>query len=273
MNLALLRKSLLDARWLLISAAALLFGFNWLFVWLVSLFELGALKTMLMLLPLEFQALPGIPIEAVATESGRIAMAYIDPLVIFTATIWGIARGSDAVSGEIGRGTMELLLAQPVRRLTVLTTQATVTVGGAAVLAASCWLGTCTGLALMDIQGTSPSVFVPGALNLFALTFFLAGMSTMFSSWESYRTRTIGLAGAVLMISLIIKIVARTAPNLGWLMYFTFLGAYEPQVMIVRPHEAWALSLRYDGVLLAFGLAGYIAAAVIFCRRDLPAPL
>jgi len=272
-NRALLRKSLLDARWLLVSAAALLFAFNWLFVWLVSLFELGALKTMLLLLPLEFQALPGIPIEAVATEAGRIAMAYIDPVVIFTATIWGIARGSDAVSGEIGRGTMELLLAQPVRRLTVLAAQAAVTIAGAAALAGSCWLGTCVGLVTVGIEGASPRLFVPGALNLFALTVFLAGVTTLFSSWDSYRSRTIGLAGGLFMVSLIIKVVARMAPQLDWLVYFTFLGAYEPQVMIVRPDEAWALSLRYDGVLLGLGLLGYLGAAVIFCRRDLPAPL
>jgi ABC-2 type transport system permease protein len=200
-------------------------------------------------------------------------MAYIDPLVIFTATIWGIARGSDAVSGEIGRGTMELLLAQPVRRVTVLATQASVTIAGAALLAACCWLGTWMGLVTVGIQGVSSRVFVPGAANLFALTVFLAGVTTLFSSWETYRSRTIGLAGALFMISLIIKVVARMAPQLDWLLYFTFLAAYEPQVMIVRPDEAWAISLRYDGVLIGLGAVGYIGAAVIFCRRDLPAPV
>jgi ABC-2 type transport system permease protein len=168
---------------------------------------------------------------------------------------------------------MELLLAQPVRRSTVLATQAAVTILGAAVLAGCCWLGTYVGLLTVGVEGVSPRVFVAAALNLFSLAVFLAGISTLFSSWESYRSRTIGLAGGLFMVSLILKVVARMAPQLDWLLYFTFLGACEPQRMIVNPHEAWALSLRYDGVLLGLGAIGYAGAAIIFCRRDLPAPL
>ena len=41
--------------------------------------------------------------------------------------MFAIARGSDVVSGELGRGTLEMLLAQPVSRLQVLYTQAAVT--------------------------------------------------------------------------------------------------------------------------------------------------
>jgi hypothetical protein len=37
--------------------------------------------------------------------------------------------------------------------------------------------------------------------------------------------------------------------------------------------EAWALLARYDAILLGVGLAAYVAGAVIFSRRDLPAPL
>ena len=46
---------------------------------------------------------------------------YVHPLVLFSAVIWAIMRGSDCVSGEIGRGTMEMLLAQPVRRTSLYT--------------------------------------------------------------------------------------------------------------------------------------------------------
>jgi len=39
------------------------------------------------------------------------------------------------------------------------------------------------------------------------------------------------------------------------------------------PATAWRLLLAYDGVLLGIGLAAYAAGALIFARRDLPAPL
>ena len=71
-----------------------------------------------------------LPFEQLATYSGRIALAYDLPIVILCVSVWAIARGSDCVSGELGRGTMEMLLAQPVSRLQVLLTQATVTTIG-----------------------------------------------------------------------------------------------------------------------------------------------
>src|ERR1700761_2529492 len=126
LNRALWTKAVADARLLLAGLTVLMFGFNWLFVWLPSLVELGAFGVFLQALPREFESLVGVPFAKVATTTGRIALAYIDPVVIFTIVTWALARGSDAVSGEIGRGTMELLLAQPVSRSSLLMTHATV---------------------------------------------------------------------------------------------------------------------------------------------------
>ncbi len=114
---------------------------------------------------------------------------------------------------------------------------------------------------------------MPGALNLFALMFFLAAASTFASSWGSYRWRTIGVMGAFYVVELLLKIVARLAPRFDWLMVATFLGAYEPQVMIIEPERAWQMSLSHDSTLIGLGLACYLMAAIVFSRRDLPAPL
>jgi len=274
MNRALWIKSLVDARLLLLSLALLLFAFNWIFVWISSMIELGAFAIFLQTLPPSFEKLSGVPFASVATSLGRISMAYVDPVVVFAATVWGIGRGSDAVSGEIGRGTMEMLLAQPVRRISVLATQAAATVGGAALLALASWLGTCAGVATVTLgEEVSMTAFLPGVVNLFAFMLFLAGFSTMVSSWDNYRWRTIGLVGGFYVIQLVMKVMARLVPKLEWLLQFTFLGAFEPQSLIIKQEQAWGLSLQYDGALIGLGLASYVVAAVVFCHRDLPAPL
>lgn len=274
MNRALWAKSIGDARLLLAALVALMFGFQWLFVWLTSLVELGAFAVFMQAMPGEFQSLLGMPLAQAVTPTGRLSLGYIDPVVILATLTWGLARGSDAISGEIGRGTMELLLAQPVRRTTVVAVQAAVTTIGAALMALAAWLGTCQGLwAVGWLDQVEPRHFVPAAVNLFAVIFFLAGASTLVSSWESQRWRTIGLMGAFYVVELLIKIIARLAPKLDWLMYCTVLGAFQPQKLVVEPARAWELSLRYDGVLVGLGLACYLLAAVIFSRRDVPAPL
>ena len=274
MNRALWSKSLRESRTLLVSLTLLMFAFHWLFVWLTSLVDLGAYKVIMQALPGEFRSMIHLPIAKLATDAGRISLAYIDPVAIFAVLSWALARGSDCVAGEIGRGTMEMLLAQPVSRLAVLAVHAAVTTLGAAVLAVAAWLGTAQGVIACKMAGDVPlAAYIPAAANLFALTFFLAAASSMISACESYRWRAIGVMGGFYLVELVIKVVGRLAPQFDWLLYATFLGAFEPQVLAVSPERAWELSLRYDGTLIGLGLAAYTVAAVVFCRRDLPAPL
>jgi len=274
MSRALWSKSFTEARLLLAALTALMFGFMWLFVWLTNQVKLDDYAAILQFIPPAFKKLAGVPFADLATHSGRIAMGYVDPVVLLATLSWSIARGSDVVSGEISRGTMEMLLAQPVRRISVLFTQATVTILGAALLALAAWLGTGAGLMAVGLdQEISLSIFIPGAVNLFALMFFLAGVSTLLSSCDNYRWRTIGIMVTFYVIELVIKVIARLATNFQWLMNFTFLGAFDPQALIVDTENAWTTSLWHDGILIGAGLAAYLVAAIIFCRRDLPAPL
>jgi len=273
-NGALWTKCFRDSRLLLFFLAALVFGFNWLFVYVTSQIDLAALKIFLNGLPKFFEKLAGVSFDSIATPRGRIAMAYGDPVVVFSVVIWAIGRGSDAVSGEIGRGTMEMILAQPVKRLSVLAIQACVTVGGAALLTVAILGGTAAGLATVPLDETLTwQHFLPGALNVFAMTMFLAGASTMVSSWDSYRWRTIGVMGGFYFAQLVFKMMGQTLPRFKWLLNFTFLTACEPQNLIVNTESSWTLSWQYDGTLIGLGLACYVVAAVIFCNRDLPAPL
>lgn len=84
---------------------------------------------------LNWQRLSSVPFADIATHSGRVALALVDPVVVLAATVWGITRGSDAVSGQLERGTMEMVLAQPVSRTAVYITQAIATTSAAAFFA------------------------------------------------------------------------------------------------------------------------------------------
>ncbi len=159
-----------QARWLLLGGMAVLFAFQWVHVWQIGQLPISDFRALLKLLPPLVEQLAPIPYSQLATPLGRIAVVYNQPLVVLVVSAWGIARGSDAVSGELGRGTMEMLLAQPVRRITVLAAQASVTLGGAATLALSAWLGTIVGLSHVQLEEpVSPLALLPAVLNLFAL--------------------------------------------------------------------------------------------------------
>lgn len=277
-NRALWRKAFVDARLLLGSCVLLMFAFHWIFVWITSLVKLGPLADFITSLPAELRSLSGVPAEEVATVAGRIALCYVDPVVLFTAAVWAISRGSDAISGEIDRGTMEMLVSQPVSRMALLFTQVATTLGGALAIALASLGGTACGLAFVELeQPTALSTFYPSVTNLFAMTVFLCGVATAVSSFDRYRWRTIGLMGGYYTLSLIVNVMGRTVPSLNWLEYLTFFGVYEPQGMVSEmlrdPAKAWQMALHYNGILIGLGAVGYALAAVVFAKRDIPAPL
>ncbi len=285
MNLALWKKTFHESRWLLGGSMLFMFAVHWLRVWISSFFTSNKLEGIFNLLPEIVEPLLPVSFTQMATSAGRIAIAYDDPIVLLLVTVWGIARGSDAVAGELNRGTMEMLLAQPVTRLGVLGSQAGMTLVGAAILALTALAGTTTGLATITLEtAVSPRTFVPAALNLFAMTVFLAGLSTMVSSASSLRARTIGIVGAFYAVSMVVKIVSRMVPSFSWLTYVTFFTPFEPQLLVADLEQAWSFwaldgsdqilgGLGYDSILIGLGLIGYAIAAIVFSRRDLPAPL
>ena len=274
LNMAIWRQAWGDQRLLLAALAALLGAFPWIYIWLQAQVPMGDFQLLLGLIPEDWQKLSGVPLAEVATHAGRVALAFVDPVVILGATVWGVTRGSDAVAGPLERGTMEMVLAAPVRRTAVYASQAAATLAGAAVLAGILLTGIWTAVALGPWAGTiAPERFVPAVGNVFGLMVCMAGLAALFSAAGSHRSRVIGVMCGFYVISLLAKLVGRFSERLEWVGWLSVFNAYEPQRLVSGQAEAWWLLARYDAVLLGIGLAAYLAGGVIFARRDLPAPL
>lgn len=279
MNWALWRKAVSDVWRLLVVCSGLLVLFAWAFVWFTSLFQLGVWGALLNALPNALQSLFGVPVARLATPAGQLSLIYVHFVTMVVCVGWAVGRGSDPISGEIGRGTMELLLTLPVRRVSVLLIPAVFSTLGAAVLAASLWLGTWLGtLTVAAHRATGAGQFLPGAVNVFALTFCLTGITALLSSWDHNRWRAMSLSVGIVVVSFLLRLVARIsqaggwARHLEWLKYATFLTAFEPQQLILMPDAAKSLAWQYHGTLIGIGLACYATGAVIFTVRDIPQP-
>jgi membrane-anchored mycosin MYCP len=93
------------------------------------------------------------------------------------------------------------------------------------------------------------------------------------SAADNHRWRTVGIMCGFYVTAILAKLVGRLSGPLGWVGYLSVLNAYEPQQLVGGGPEAWRLLGWYDGTLLGIGLIAYAVGAVIFSRRDLPAPL
>jgi ABC-2 type transport system permease protein len=322
-NSTLIKKSIHEARLLFGGLGLLLFAFCWLRVFIVSRLQTSQFAAIIEQVWDQFRNFWPVSLEQLLSYTGRIAVGYNEPIIVFGISIFAIARGSDVVSGELGRGTLEMLLAQPVSRLSVLYTHVVVTVGCIGLLCASTLAGTAAGIYTMKVKEDLPSpsigipgmglriplslqkpekisvpmsektkvsYFVPGAFNLFCLGVAVAGFSTLVSSMDRYRWRTIGVVVGVYVVMIVVKLLGQTIDEVAWLQYLSIFTAYEPQKFVsIGKHEpamGWALVMQdaegqfkelgplgYNLVMVGCGVISYALAGIAFQRRDLPAPL
>ncbi len=275
MNLALWRKAVSDA-WLQLALSCLLLVlFSWVFVWLMSLFPLGAWGKLLNLLPGFVEPLVGIPLAKLASTAGKLSVLYVHVVTVLVCVGWAVGRGSNPISGEIGRGTMDLVVSLPVRRASILVPPAVVATLGAVALAFSVLGGTTIGTMTVTLEGNvALRSFLPGVINLICLTFLLTGITMFVSSLTRDRWRAIAVTVGFFVISIIVKMVGRLWPEDHWLdsrwfKYSSILTAFEPQRLILVPDKNQAL--WYDATLVGTGLICYLLAAVILTYRDIPA--
>ncbi len=253
--------------------AALLLAYHLLFVWMVSLVDLGYLGTFLKFgLRLPLQDLFPIPLEQVATPRGMVSMAWIDAVPVLLLSVWAVARGSDAVSGPLDRGELEWLLTAGVSRRGFLGVQVAVACIWSVLVVGAGWVGTALGLWWIDLgEPIRPGDFLPAVANTWGVTFFLYAFTVLVSTTGRYRRYTIGVVGAVYAVQLILKVVARMGPW-KWLAGLTFFGAFEPAWLVHQEHPWWECA-KYTLPLVGLGTVFLLLAFGVLQRRDLPAAL
>jgi ABC-2 type transport system permease protein len=74
-----------------------------------------------------------------------LSIGYVHPLILTIFCIWAVGRAAGAVAGELDRGTMELLLAQPLPRWRLIWAHFCVDLIVIPVLCLSLWGGTWLG--------------------------------------------------------------------------------------------------------------------------------
>jgi ABC-type transport system involved in multi-copper enzyme maturation permease subunit len=278
MNVVLVMRSFRDAWPLLISCAALAFGFTWLRVWVASQIKADAFIKFFSESLQIFQSLLPVPIAEFATPLARVAFTYEEFGLVLLLGLWAITRGTESLAGRIGAGTMEMLLAQPLRRITVLSTHTVVTLAGVLVVAMTSWLGVRMGLAVSNFESAPKWTDVaPGTANFVGLGFFITGAATFVSAAVRSRGNAVGLMIGFYIVEIALMIVARVSERFEWMQWLTILSAYEPTLLTLalhrQPESFWPMFWQYNAWMIGLGATLWALSAVIFCRRDVPAPL
>jgi ABC-2 type transport system permease protein len=225
------------------------------------------------------QTLMGGENISIERAQDMLSIAYVHPLTQTILCIWAVGRAAGAIAGEIDRGTMELLLAQPLRRGQIVLAHLAVDGIVIPLLAAAMGLGTFTAVKSLGMDKPSAAAmyvdiarFGPGLLSVVALVFAVSGVTMMISAFGRQRGKVLGVAVLVVLLQFLVNVIGQLWSPMEPLRPFTVFYYYQPQQIILRDGLAFD-SWQRIGTLFAVGATGYAITAWQFCRRDLPAPL
>ncbi|MFO0968544.1 MAG: ABC transporter permease subunit [Gemmataceae bacterium] len=293
MTRTLFLKLLRDVRFGLIAVCALLFLFEMLWARVthtisVRILENPTLRAMKDLFESVLFQGPGQVIKVlmggdidVTRALDTFSIGFVHPVVQIILCVWAIGRSSGALAGELDRGTMELLLAQPVPRSRLVLAHLLIECLAIPALCLSMFLGSMVGLAAVGLLDhanpdlrVDPLRLAPALLSHAFLLFAISGLSIFISALGRFRSRVLGIGVISTLLMFLLNVLAQLWGDVAFVRPYTVFYYFDPQTIIL--HADWArmgmVWLRL-GVLLGLGSLGYAAALLVFSRRDLPAPL
>ncbi len=239
-----------------------------------------------------------------------LAMGMLHPIVLTLCVVWAVGRAAGAVAGELDRGTMELLMSQPVPRNRLILAHFIVDLVVLPTICLAFFAGTQFGLAIVGDfipdYGTLKSLKGPGGrtipfqipenptplevsglgeftglMNTFAMMFAVSGITIMLSAAGRSRGKVTGLAVLIVVVMFVANTIGQLWEPAGFVRPLTLFFYYQPQKAMLDGNwmvdvgKAWsgAPSVSGAGTLITVGALGYLIALRVFTRRDLPAPL
>jgi ABC-2 type transport system permease protein len=205
-----------------------------------------------------------------------LSVGYVHPLPQTILLVWALGRGAGALAGELERGTMELLVAQPIARWRIVTTQLFVDLATIPALALCMFLGTLLGAYLVPLNNPHLYDYWKAVVLAASLGFALTGLTIAISSLGRSRWRVLTWAIALALVMSLLNILAQLWDALEPYRPLSIFYYYQPQYTILK--NQWSVpvggvQIPMLVVLLGVGCAGYAFAIWRFTKRDLPAPL
>ena len=194
------------------------------------------------------------------------AFATLEFLVLWPLLIgiYGIFA-SISLARESERGTLDLLLAQPVRRYKVLISKFAVFIFAALIIATASLLGLLLGAAIINetVDTLSMALVLLEAL-LLVLSF--ASVTLLFSVIFLEPRKSLLVAGVFVGGSYIINfMVPILNPSISWLRNISLFYHYQPYEIVNSSSLNWTAVFVFTGV----SIVCFVAALVIFQKRDL----
>ena len=201
-----------------------------------------------------------------------LAIGLLHPVVLVMCLVWGVGRAAGAVAGELDRGTMELLMSQPVPRNRLVLAHFLVDCVVLPAICLSYFAGTQFGIwavgdftpdytmiedmktkfpmanavlgneqpdmTPLEVNGRSELV---GLVNTLALMFAISGMTLALSAVARSRWKVVGLAVLIVVVMFIANTIGQLWEPAGFVRPLTLFHYYQPQRIMID--GAWLVDV------------------------------
>lgn len=198
------------------------------------------------------------------SPKGWIAIGLGHPLslALFAAAAIGVASGG--VAAEIERGTVDFVLARPIRRTWFLAAKAAAALAALTIVEVAGLVGTILARSMINkasviqISGTAR-----GFLGSWVLFASFALIALLISSVSSLRSKALGISLGVLVGSFFLNVIALLVDQLYGLRFLSLFHYIRADELIAGASAAPLL------VPLTVGLLAGTLAFIAFARRDI----
>lgn len=264
MSWHLFKSTLYQRRTALLWYSVSLISYSVMIVWYFPLIAKTNLQGMIDALPKEMVAFFAGSNVSLFSFGGFLATEYTGFIWVLIMAAAGITFAAKSYSSEIDSGTMELLLSQPISRLTVSVTRS---------VALAVYLAVLVLATVVPIQLTAAAQkidYSAGHLWLFAgvgllMSLSIAGVGMLAASASRESGKPAGIVGGIL--------------GLMWILHFLSANAkWAKDLEVVNLFKYWDSATILDKgtvaasawwVLAGVALLSLAASAYVFTRRDI----
>jgi ABC-2 type transport system permease protein len=202
------------------------------------------------------------------TLPGAITLGLQHPLAIAMIGIFAVGASATAVAGERASGTLEVLLARPISRVTLYASILAALLIAVLVVLVAILGGMVGGSALQGITdevdlGQMPLVVLNGFGLWAAFTTFGLAASVSFDR----PGPAIGLSLAYLIVNYFLEILGSLWTDAAWTQDYSLFHHFNPGQILTGELQALDLVVVFVATLVPI-----VYAVIIFPRRDLAAP-
>ena len=270
MNHVLLRMTLRLSRWAIVGWISFLVLYSFLIIWIYPvLAENEGLALYVQSMPEEVLNTIGLTPEIVDDLFAEGGFSFEGWLATEYLAWWPIMVGiyafmfcSGIVAREAERGTMELLLSQPVSRSRIVSSKLLGFLVIIAMIIAGSLIGIILSLPLVDVGLDLWRVFLVLA-QAGMLVGVIATYSTLVSSLVMDPRKAMTISGGLMAFSYILNLLAPALSGMDWILRFSLFSYFKPFEIMLHGN----FSLQTAAVYLILIIVFFVTSLIVIERQ------